>query len=113
MGGNTDIVRKYTIVGEQGYYSAYPNPASNYLTISKNKVYVSTNLNKSTSSTLNILSFDQIVITDITGNIKLRQNVRATKNAQVDVSRLSNGIYYLNLYNAGKLIEKKTIQVAK
>lgn len=58
-------------------------------------------------------SFDQVIISDITGNIKLRQNVRATQNAQIDVSRLPNGIYYLNLYNAGKLIEKKTIQVAK
>ena len=32
---------------------------------------------------------------------------------KIDVSRLPNGIYYLNLYNQGRLIEKKTIQIRK
>lgn len=94
--------------GNSSYYKIAPNPSSTNINISlkeDNSAYQ--------KDTDKIPTFDQIVITDITGNIKLRQNVSKTNRLQVDVSRLSNGIYYLNLYSNGKLIEKKTIQVAK
>ena len=70
----------------------------------------SNTINKSETT---IPVFDQITISDISGNIKLRQNTRKTNTLQLNVSSLSNGIYYLNLYNGGKLIEKKTIQISK
>ncbi len=98
------------------YYRISPNPSSSVLSISLDESQIADRgmATASVSRTQQqIPTFDQVVITDITGNIKLRQNVRATQNAQINISGLPNGIYYLNLYSNGKIIEKKTIQVAK
>lgn len=92
------------------YFSITPNPSSTFINISPS---TETTTTRTVQTAKDLPVFDRIVITDAMGNVKLQQAVRQTSNYRVDVSRLSNGIYYLNLYNTGKLIEKKTIQIAK
>ncbi len=104
--------------GYGGYYRVSPNPISSTFSISVDEKNMEANVvSRSTNNTdktlTTIPTFDRVVISDITGNIKLRQNVSKTNRLQVDVSRLSNGIYYLQLLSNGKLIEKKTIQIRK
>lgn len=92
------------------YFLISPNPSSTFINISPNKEDI---VERKAQYTADLPTFDKIVITDAMGNIQLQQNTRNTGSLRMDVSRLSNGIYYLNLYNAGKLIEKKTIQITK
>ena len=106
-GQSTTIYKKF-FIPENQYYKVYPNPSSTNINISLKEDNIAYQKDAG-----KIPTFDQIIISDITGNIKLKQNVSKTNRLQVDVSRLPNGIYYLNLYNEGKLIEKKTIQIAK
>ena len=94
----------------KSYFSITPNPTSTIINISPSAESTAA---VTAQSKAQPPTFDRVVISDAMGNVQLQQNVRATSTYRVDVSRLKNGIYYLNLYNAGKLIEKKTIQVAK
>lgn len=91
-----------------GYFSITPNPSSTFININPS---AENTTGRSTQTALPV--FDRIVITDAMGNVKLQQAVRSTSTYRIDVSRLPNGIYYLQLLSKGKLIEKKTIQIAK
>lgn len=104
----TTIYRKFTFPASQGYYKVSPNPSSTFININPS---AENTTGRSTQTALPV--FDRVVITDAMGNVKLQQTVSKTSAYRIDVSRLPNGIYYLNLYHAGKLIEKKTIQIQK
>jgi hypothetical protein len=64
----------------------YPNPATDM-------VFVETDKSSKVS---------EIVLTDITGKVLIRQNVHNGKNA-IDVSGLVNGIYFVKLYESGTI----------
>lgn len=91
------------------YYDIYPNLATSNITISRKHNSISLYRSQSKKD----ISFDQIVITDITGKIKMKQDIRSINRLQINVRSLTNGIYNLNLYYKGKLVEKKTIQIAR
>lgn len=92
------------------YFSISPNPSSSFIDISANTELVSA---RTTQVQISAPTFNRITITDAMGNVKKQENIKNVTNYRISVSSLPNGIYYLNLYNAGKLIEKKTIQIAQ
>lgn len=101
---------EYSNCGNYSYFSITPNPSSTFININPR----AENVTARTTQTKAVQpAFDRVVITDAMGNVKLQQAVSKTSVYRIDVSRLPNGIYYLNLYHAGKLVEKKTIQIVK
>lgn len=107
--------RTVQICREQYNYLVYHNPSSNIIKISAKENAVLTSQSTASSKTnLGVLGFDQIVIKDKAGNVKLQQSVPLkTTNYQINLSSLSTGVYYLQIISNGKIIERRTISIKK
>lgn len=85
--------------GEEGYrFSAVPNPANDYLNIRYTAPQDATNLT--------------VQLFNATGRAVAEERLAGTEGAQqIDLSRLSAGLYYLRFISNGKLISTQKIVI--
>ena len=91
---NTPTVAK----GTYGSFTIYPNPASKTF----NAVITSADANQSAS----------LSVTDISGRVLVSKTIALQKGTQTistDVNQLSAGIYFVNLYQDGKVATQKLV----
>jgi len=86
------------------YYVVSPNPASGSITVSLNN-------NNNISSMVN-KSFDYVRIYDMEGNLKISQKFDKAESASLDVSKLINGTYLIEI-SAGVHNERKQLLIQK
>jgi hypothetical protein len=79
---------------ENSAIGIYPSPATNSITISGNVL------------------FNKIELITITGQIIRTENLNSTSHI-MDLSSVSNGIYFVNTYSADKIISRKKIIIAR
>ncbi len=77
--------------------------------ISNNNIFVYPNpVKEKFTVKLNSLNNSEIVLTNILGRVVLTQKLQENKNT-VDVSKLSNGVYFYSIINNNKIIETKKL----
>jgi hypothetical protein len=69
----------------------YPNPANDNINI-------------------DVKNYNEIIITDISGKVVINLDSASTQNNTIDVSNLSNGIYFVTIKSDEQLITKKLIK---
>lgn len=85
------------------YYIISPNPASGLVTVSLDNNQLTSMGNK---------PFDQIRIYDMEGNLKISQKFDKAESASLDVSKLINGTYLIEI-SAGVHNERKQLLIQK
>lgn len=92
-------------MGGVTHYSVSPNPAGNTITINSNTP--TSNLKTDFATTTN--STAQIMILDVSGNIKQQQQISSnTTTIQMSVSNLLPGTYFVEIING---LNKETHQI--
>jgi hypothetical protein len=84
------------------YYSISPNPAKSTATISLNS--------KNTDAKHS--SFDQVIVYDQQGNLKMMKKFGKVKTASLNISNLMNGIYFVEISN-GTYKERQQLLIQK
>jgi hypothetical protein len=69
----------------------YPNPANDNINI-------------------DVKNYNEIIITDISGKVVMNLDSASTQNNTIDISNLSNGIYFVTIKSDRQLITKKLIK---
>lgn len=105
-GVSSSAVHEYVIV-PYGYFAISLDPKTSYLSIT-------TDENKNSEINNNSAQeFDQVIISDMKGNVKYKKRFNNVSNYQVDVSGLTNGFYSLQLLSNDKILENKVFQVKR
>lgn len=75
---------------ESSVFSLFPNPATNFTTISGTHLRV----------------IDEIVVNDISGRqVPVSKNLKTDKNIEIDCSNLENGLYLISLKSSEKVVK--------
>lgn len=108
--GGSPPIKNTFVSGCSGFnYIVSPNPATSTVNVaaSQNSIKANDGSNPSTQ-----LSISEINIYDQTGNLKIHQTFSNVKNASIDVSSLSAGIYLIEIKN-DTFKETQKLQILK
>jgi uncharacterized Ntn-hydrolase superfamily protein len=87
---NCDVLGLTETEGFHNFFSIYPNPTSDYIT-----------LNNKTEETYDLFLFD------ITGKLVYQESLNKNKN--IDVSQFESGAYFVKISNVNRTVVKKVI----
>jgi len=92
--------------------SVYPNPASQMLNVELSLSYLHTLAQNSTGVLPPISKGEgaetELQIINVLGKV-IKHLTLTTQNSQIDVSGLANGVYFVQVYEKGKLLTVKKL----